>query len=98
MSNEKRSPRGKGEGDPASGNEVPPQPAAVVRVAKAIDLVLALHVDDDGRDVNTWWNHRHDRPGIWNADNGPAKANKPCEYCAAMRELNEARDALGVER
>lgn len=34
--------------------------------------------------------HSHSRPGIWDPDNPPGRANMPCRECAARERLREA--------
>ena len=33
--------------------------------------------------------HCHDHPGIWDDDNDPEIAGKPCEWCAIWRRARE---------
>jgi len=44
---------------------------------------IADEIDDDKRQAP---GHCHDRPGIWNTDNGD-KAGKPCDWCLLWREI-----------
>lgn len=41
--------------------------------------------------------HSHTVPGIWDSDNGPDKAGKPCTECAADGRLRAALDSTGGE-
>lgn len=71
-----------------------PLPVAIANahlIAAAPDLLAALRAImaklDKGRDAP---GHCHDRPGIWDDDNGE-KAGQPCEWCV---QWNAARAAI----
>jgi hypothetical protein len=42
--------------------------------------------------------HGHTRPGIWDDDNAPEKAGKPCEWCALWHRAVALRAQLQGER
>lgn len=57
-------------------------------------LVVAI-IDDDGDDPGNAPGHAHSRPGIWDDDNEPAIAGKPCEKCAAWSNARAVLAAQG---
>jgi hypothetical protein len=52
-------------------------------------LLLSAVVEHFGKDCNGP-GHAHLRPGVWDDDNKPEIAGKPCEWCATWREILEA--------
>lgn len=65
-------------------------------IAAAPDLyeslaAIVMHYGDRGNAPG----HAHDRTGIWDDDNEPSKAGKPCQWCA---EWNSALAALAKAR
>lgn len=71
----------------AGGKGVTGQPTALVTVDPS-DLLTVL---------NQRTGHSHRRPGIWDPDNRPEIANKPCVECAARERLRAALSAATIE-
>jgi hypothetical protein len=38
---------------------------------------------------HTYMGHAHQLPGVWDYDNGPERAGKPCEQCALHDRVND---------
>lgn len=64
------------------------------RAAQALRKILGRAqyrvFSDEGRSAQAP-GHAHEVPGVWDADNIPELAGKPCEWCSAW---SEARAAL----
>ena len=64
--------------------------AAAPELAKGLANIFAK-LDRSGEAGGDAPGHCHSKPGIWDADNAPEIAGKPCDWCA---QWNEARAAL----
>lgn len=60
-------------------------------LANVLDRIVAHYSDD----VVNAPGHGHCRPGVWDDDNAPELAGKPCEWCA---DWAKARAAIAAAR
>lgn len=63
----------------------------VLAVVQAAKDLLAHNPESYSRNAP---GHSHQRPGIWDDDNLPNKAGKPCSYCLAWSNMRASIDAL----
>lgn len=66
--------------DEAAARIATQQEAIDELVAALAGIVEHFHRRSDGRPNAP--DHGHDKPGIWDADNAPEIAGKPCDWCA----------------
>ena len=64
--------------------------SAAPELLEALEAIF-LHLDTDGHAPG----HSHEQPGIWDSDNHPDIAGKPCEWCA---QWEVARAAIAKAR
>ena len=72
--------------------------AAHPDAVEALRRLVAAVIDDEGDDPGNAPGHAHSRPGIWDDDNEPAIAGKPCEKCAAWSNARAVLAAQGDDR
>jgi len=73
------------------------QPKAVPLTLTGDDLeilnAVQRELDDGGVDAP---GHAHTIPGVWDSDNGPKKAGKPCAWCLTWSKFTTLIAAHGI--